>query len=151
MIRVRYIPPTGHDAGGPQFSTEIDKLITSKQCLACHQIDKASVGPKYVDVSMKYRERADALAVLTAKLKNGGAGVWGQVPMPPQAAVNPAEAETLIRAILGLGEGISESRGQLRGSLKLPPAPASAQPGGAWEISVEAPGYQPARMRLPAK
>jgi len=151
VIRVRYIPPTGHDAGGPQFSTEIDKLITSKQCLACHQIDKASVGPKYVDVSMKYRERADALAVLTAKLKNGGAGVWGQVPMPPQAAVNPAEAETLIRAILGLGEGISESRGQLRGSLKLPPAPASAQPGGAWEISVEAPSYQPARMRLPAK
>ena len=151
VIRVRYIPPTGHDAGGPQFSGDIEKLITSKQCLACHQVDKASVGPKYVDVALKYRDRQDAIAVLTGKLKTGGAGVWGQVPMPPQAAVNPAEAETLIKAILGLGEGISESRGQLRGSLKLPPAPASAQAGGGWEISVEAPGYQPAKWRLPAK
>jgi cytochrome c len=151
VIRARYIAPTGHDAGGPQFTADIDKLITSKQCLACHQVDKASVGPKYVDVAMKYRGRADAVAVLTAKLKSGGVGVWGQVPMPPQAAVNPDEAGTLIKAILGLGEGISESRGQLRGSLQLPPAPASPQPGGAWEISAEAPGHQPAKWRLPAK
>jgi len=150
-IRARYIPPTGHDAGGPQFSADIEKLITSKQCLACHQVDKASVGPKYVDVAMKYRDRADAVTLLTAKLKSGGAGVWGQVPMPPQAAVNQEEAETLLKAILGLGEGISEQRGQLTGSLKLPPSPASAQPGGAWELTAEAPGFLPAKMRLPAK
>lgn len=150
-VRARYIPPTGHDAGGPQFSADQEKFISSKQCLACHQVDKASVGPKYVDVAMKYRDQPDAIARLTAKLRTGGSGVWGQVPMPPQAAVNPAEAETIIKSILGLAEGISETRGQLTGTLKLPPAPASAQPGGAWEISVEAPGHLPARQRLQAR
>ncbi len=150
-VRARYIPPTGHDAGGPRFTDDQEKFITSKQCLACHQVDKASVGPKYLDVAMRYRDRPDAVAVLTAKLKSGGSGVWGQVPMPPQAAVNPAEAETLIKAILGLGEGISETRGQLNGNLKLPPAPSAVQAGGAWEISVEAPGHLPARMRLQTK
>lgn len=151
VVRARYIPPTGHDAGGPQFSGDQEKLFTSKQCLACHQVDKASVGPKYLDVAMKYRGRPDAIAVLTAKLKSGGSGVWGQVPMPPQAAVSPAEAETLIRSVLGLADGISESRGQLKGALTLPPAPANTQPGGAWELSAEAPGFQALRWRLPSK
>jgi cytochrome c len=151
VIRSRYIPPTGHDAGGPQFTGDQEKLITSKQCLACHQIEKAPVGPRYLDVAMKYRDQPDALAVLTAKLKSGGAGVWGPVPMPPQAAVDPTEADTLIKAILGLADGINEVRGQLKGDLKLPPAPRAVQPGGAWEISVESPGFLPARMRLPAK
>ncbi|MEO5714629.1 MAG: PQQ-dependent sugar dehydrogenase [Luteolibacter sp.] len=153
VVRARYIPPTGHDAGGPQFAPDIEKLATSKQCFACHQVDKTSVGPAYLDVAMKYRDQPEAAAKLQAKVKAGGGGVWGEVPMPPQAAVSDAEVQTLIRAILGLAEGMAETRGTGTGTLVLSPSPAgsSAQPGGAWEITAEAPGYTAARVRLNAR
>ncbi len=151
LVRARYIPPTGHDAGGPQLPAEIEKLVVSRQCFACHQVDKTSVGPAYLDVAMKYRTDAEAEARLREKLKTGGGGVWGEVPMPPQIAVSDAEGQTIIRAVLGLAEGISESRGSAQGSLKLAPAPRDARPGGAWEITAEAPGYRTARTRIPAK
>jgi len=151
VVRARYIPPTGHDAGGPQFSTEIAALVTAKQCLACHQVDKASVGPAYLDVAMRYRGDAAAAGLLQAKLKSGGGGVWGEIPMPPQAAVTDAEGETLIRAILGLADGMAETRGLDEGKLELAPAPAGAASGGAWEITAEAPGFTTAKARIPAK
>lgn len=151
VVRARYIPPTGHDAGGPQFPSEIEKLVVSKQCLACHQMDKPSVGPAYLDVAMKYRDRADAAAHLQAKLKTGGGGVWGEIPMPPQAAVSDSEGETIVRAILALAEGMAETRGSADGKLKLSPAPATAAPGGAWEILAEAPGHTAARTRVAAR
>jgi len=151
VVRARYIPPTGHDAGGPQFSADIEKLVVSKQCFACHQIEKTSVGPAYLDVAMKYRADAGALARLQAKLKTGGGGVWGEVPMPPQVAASDAEGVTIIRAILGLAEGMAETRGTAKGMLKLAAPPEGAQGGGAWEIIAEAPGYRAARIRLPAK
>lgn len=151
VVRARYIPPTGHDAGGPQFSSEIEKLVTSRQCLACHQVDKTSVGPAYLDVAMKYREQAEAAARLQAKLKTGGGGVWGEVPMPPQAAVSDAEGETIIRAILALAQGMAETRGTGSGILRLAPPVGSAQAGGAWEITAEAAGHTAARTRVAAK
>lgn len=151
VVRARYIPPTGHDAGGVQFPPEIDKLVTDRQCLACHQMDKASVGPSYLDVAMKYGARGDAATYLAGKLRSGGSGAWGEIPMPPQAAVTDAEGEKIVRAILGLAEGISEARGTAGGKLRLAPAPADAGPGGAWEITAESPGHGPARLRIPAK
>ena len=151
VVRARYIPPTGHDAGGPQFDPDIGKLVIAKQCLACHQIEKASVGPAYLDVAMKYRADAGALERLRAKLKAGGAGVWGQVPMPPQVAVNEVEGGRIVKAILRLASGMTETRGTPKGVLKLPARPEDAQEGGAWEIIAEAPGYRAARMRIPAK
>ena len=151
VVRARYIPPTGHDAGGPQFSSDIEKLVTSKQCLACHQVDRTSVGPAYLDVAMKYRGQADTATRLQAKLKTGGGGVWGEVPMPPQAAVTDAEGETIIRAILSLAQGMAETRGTGSGTLRLSPPVDSAQAGGAWEITAEAPGHTPARTRIAAK
>jgi cytochrome c len=151
VVRARYIPPTGHDAGGPQFSSEIEKLVTSKQCLACHQVDRTSVGPAYLDVAMKYREQADTAARLQAKLKTGGGGVWGEVPMPPQPAVSDAEGETIIRAILSLAQGMAETRGTGSGKLRLSPAVENAQAGGAWEITAEAAGHTAARTRITAK
>lgn len=148
VVRARYIPPTGHDAGGPQFPSSIVELVTAKQCLACHQVDKTSVGPAYLDVAMRYREDAGAAARLRAKLKTGGGGVWGEVPMPPQIAVSDVEGETLVKAVLALASGMSELRGQKDGKLRLAPAPADAATGGAWEITAEAPGFTAARVRV---
>jgi cytochrome c len=149
-VRARYIAPTGHDAGGAQFSTDISKLAKANQCFACHQISVASVGQSYLDVSLKYRGQHDPGKYLHNKLKTGGAGVWGKIPMPPQIALKQEDADKLVAAILGLSDGISQSKGSLEGTIKLAPA-YGADPGGAWEISAEAPGYAPAKQRNPAK
>ncbi|MFM2170485.1 MAG: hypothetical protein RI957_714, partial [Verrucomicrobiota bacterium] len=151
VVRARYIPPTGHDAGGPALPDDVAKLITAKQCLACHQVETNSVGPAYLNVALRYRDEKNALASLQQKLKNGGAGVWGEIPMPPQAAVSEAESQQIIRAILGLAEGITEVRGQREGTLTLPPAPANAAPGGAWELTAQAPQCSFAKTRINAK
>ncbi|BCU76028.1 PQQ-dependent sugar dehydrogenase [Luteolibacter sp. LG18] len=149
-VRARYIPPTGHDAGGPEFAPDIQELVTSRLCLACHQVDQASVGPRYVDVALRNRDRTDAVEYLKGRVLKGSTGDWGEVPMPAQA-ISEAEADKIVKAILHLGDGISATKGTLSGELKLPPAPASAAPGGAWEILVEANGYLPTRTRVGAK
>ena len=149
-VRARYIPPTGHDAGGPEFPEDIAKLATASQCLACHQVDSGVVGPSYLDVALRYSGQADASDRLKEKLKSGGAGVWGDVPMPPQVALKPEDADKLIAAILDLSAGMTETRGTPTGSIRLAPE-FGAEPGGAWEISAEAPGYAPAKTRIPAK
>jgi len=149
-VRARYIAPAGHDAGGAQLSTDIAELAKTNQCLACHQVGVTSVGPAYLDVSLKYRNQQDAADYLKNKLKTGGAGVWGEVPMPPQIALKPEDADKIVAAILGLSEGISETKGTLEGTLQLAPK-YEIGTGGAWEISAEAPGYAPTKTRIPAK
>ena len=151
VVRARYIPPSGHDAGGLEFSDEIGKAITSRQCLACHQIDKPSVGPAYLDVALKYRGRGDAAEYLKGKLMTGGVGAWGEIPMPAQSAVTDDEADAIVKAVLGLAQGVTELRGAERGSLTLSAAPPTAAPGGAWEVTAEAPGNIGARRRFEAE
>jgi len=150
-VRARYIPSTGHDSGGPHFSQDTTTLLTGNQCLACHQVDTTSVGPAYLNVSLKYRDQGDALDKLKAKLKSGGSGVWGEVPMPPQVALKDGDADKILHAILALSEGMSETKGTLEGQLQLCQKPEAAENGGAWEISAEAPGYSAAKVRIPAK
>ncbi len=133
------------------MSQETTAFATANACLACHQLDKSSVGPQYLNVSLKYRDRPDALDYLKNKVKSGSTGVWGEIPMPPQIALKDNDANTLLRAILGLADGISESMGSLKGRLMLASKPANAEAGGAWEFSAEAPGYTPARFRIPAR
>jgi cytochrome c len=76
-------------------------LAQKSGCLACHQVDKKVVGPSYKDVAAKYAG-ADAAKVdeLAAKVVKGGVGVWGQIPMPPNAKVTPEDAKTLVTWIL---------------------------------------------------
>lgn len=74
-----------------------DALAKKYNCLACHAVDKKLIGPSYADVAAKYKGDAGAEAKLVAKVKNGGAGVWGQVPMPPNPAVPDADIKTLVK------------------------------------------------------
>jgi cytochrome c len=76
-------------------------LAKAKNCMSCHAVDKKVVGPSYADVAKKYAGQADAPAKLAAKVKKGGSGVWGTVPMPPNAAVSDADVATLVKWILG--------------------------------------------------
>jgi len=77
-----------------------DELAKKHACFACHTPDKKMVGPSYKEVAAKYRRDKDAPAKLAAKVKNGGQGVWGSVPMPPNAAVPDADIKALVSWIL---------------------------------------------------
>ena len=77
-------------------------LAKAKNCTACHAVDKKLIGPAYKDVAKKYANDKDGLAKLTKKVREGGVGVWGQIPMPPNAAVPPADIKELVTWIMTL-------------------------------------------------
>jgi cytochrome c len=80
-----------------------EALAKKHNCTACHAVDKKLVGPAYKDVATKYRGQTDAPAKLAEKVKKGGSGVWGQVPMPPNAAVPEDDIKKLVDWVLKLG------------------------------------------------
>jgi cytochrome c len=75
-------------------------LATSKNCMACHAVDKKVLGPSYKDVAAKYAVQKDAADKLAVKIMKGGSGVWGAIPMPANPQVNEAEAKKLAAWIL---------------------------------------------------
>jgi cytochrome c len=77
------------------------QLAQQKGCMACHDINAKKVGPAYKDVAKKYAGKPDAVNYLADKIKKGGSGVWGSVPMPPQN-VSDAEAKQLAQWILSI-------------------------------------------------
>jgi cytochrome c len=79
-----------------------EALAKKYNCLACHTVDKKLIGPAYQDVAAKYKGDAGAEAKLVAKIKNGGAGTWGQIPMPPNSTVPDADIKTLAKWVLSL-------------------------------------------------
>lgn len=74
-------------------------LLTKYNCQACHAVDKKLVGPSYKEVAAKYAGDAGAAAKLEQKIKSGGSGVWGQIPMPPNN-VPDADLKTIVEWIL---------------------------------------------------
>jgi len=68
--------------------------------MACHANDRKLVGPSYKDVAAKSSSDKDAAAKLARKIREGGVGVWGQIPMPANPQVTEAEALTLARWVL---------------------------------------------------
>lgn len=76
-----------------------EALAKAKNCMSCHAIDKKLVGPAYKEVAAKYKGDKAAPAALAAKIKAGGKGVWGQVPMPPNN-VTEDEAKKLAAWVL---------------------------------------------------
>ena len=84
-------------AGNAQANEELAK---KNNCTACHKVDAKLVGPAYKDVAAKYKGDKTAEAKLIEKIQKGGSGVWGQIPMPPNPQVSPAEAKTLVAWVL---------------------------------------------------
>jgi cytochrome c len=79
-----------------------EELAKKNACTACHSVDKKIVGPAFKEVAAKYRNDKTAEAKLVDKVKKGGVGVWGQVPMPPNSAVSDADVKTLVKWVLSL-------------------------------------------------
>ena len=103
-------PVRGKDTGGkaatearaaaPSDNAAATKLAADSGCMACHGVAGKIVGPGYNDVAAKYKGQADAEARLAAKLKAGGQGVWGSLPMPPQNQLKDDDIRRLVRWIL---------------------------------------------------
>jgi len=77
------------------------QLAQKYNCLACHAVDKKLVGPAYMEVAKKYKGDAGAEAKLVAKVKSGGGGVWGSIPMPPNN-VPESDIKVIVEWILSL-------------------------------------------------
>ncbi len=86
-------------AGVAQASADLAK---NSGCLNCHAVETKLVGPALKDIAGKYAGQADASAYLADKILKGSNGVWGPIPMPPNAAVKPEDAKALADFILTL-------------------------------------------------
>ena len=76
------------------------ELAAKSACSACHAPERKILGPAYADVAKKYAGQKDALALLSASIRKGGAGKWGPVPMPAQPALTDADLRTLAAWVL---------------------------------------------------
>ena len=76
------------------------QLAQSKNCMACHAVDKKVIGPSFKDVAAKYKDDKGAVDMLAGKILKGGSGVWGPVPMPANTQVSDAEAKKLAAWVL---------------------------------------------------
>lgn len=81
---------------------QLEDMMKKNGCNACHAEDKKILGPAYKDVAVKYKGDAGAVAKLTEKVKKGGSGVWGPVPMPPNPQVSDADIKKMVELILAL-------------------------------------------------
>lgn len=80
-----------------------EALAQKSGCLACHSVEKKILGPAYKDVAAKYKGDKGAEAKLIAKVKAGGSGVWGPMPMPANSPqVKDADIKTIVQWILTL-------------------------------------------------
>jgi len=89
-------------AAGAAQAQSAEDLLKKSGCTACHATDKKVVGPAYKDVAAKYKGDAKAAAMLADKVKKGGSGIWGPVPMPPHPQVSDADIKTMVTYVLGL-------------------------------------------------
>jgi cytochrome c len=85
-------------AGGDDQKTL--SILAENGCMACHARDQKVLGPSFVDIAKKYKGQEGSMEVLLAKLKNGGGGVWGAIPMPPQPGLSDADAKAMLEWIL---------------------------------------------------
>ena len=78
----------------------VTQLLNRNACLGCHAVDKPVVGPAFRDVAARYKGNAGAPVALVRKVKEGGHGVWGPVPMPPHPGLSDADARLLVEWVL---------------------------------------------------
>jgi cytochrome c5 len=96
------VSPAAAAPTAPLDMKTAEAMMQKDGCAACHGIDKKIVGPSYQEVAAKYRGDKDALAKLSQKVKAGGSGVWGAVPMPPNAQAPETDIKALVSWILTL-------------------------------------------------
>ncbi|MFM9982417.1 MAG: c-type cytochrome [Burkholderiales bacterium] len=90
-------------AAGAVFALPVqasEELAKKYMCLTCHQVDKKLVGPAFKEIAAKYASDKAAEGKMVDKVKKGGAGVWGQIPMPPNDKVPEADLKAVVKWVL---------------------------------------------------
>jgi cytochrome c len=101
IIHAALIAAAGMATLGQAYAADELPLAKAKNCMSCHTVDKKLVGPGYKEVAVKYKDDKTAAAKLAVKIKAGGKGAWGEIPMPPNN-VTEAEAKRLAEWVLSL-------------------------------------------------
>lgn len=78
----------------------VERLLANNACNGCHALTQKIVGPSFRDIATRYASESGAGARLAAKIKAGGAGNWGAIPMPPHPALTDADLSQLVGWIL---------------------------------------------------
>nr|WP_305793056.1 cytochrome c peroxidase [Sedimenticola hydrogenitrophicus] len=87
------VPPTADLEAGAT-------LITQNDCVACHKLETKLVGPAYRDIANRYGDDPDAPAILVDKIRLGGAGSWGEIPMAPHPTLTNDQIGNMVAWIL---------------------------------------------------
>ncbi len=103
-IVISMIAAAGLMVAGSAMATDMPAVAKKNNCTACHAVDKKVVGPAWKAVGEKYKGDAGAAARLSEKVKKGGSGAWGSMPMPANPKVSDADMKELVDFILGLGK-----------------------------------------------
>ncbi|HYN81859.1 MAG TPA: c-type cytochrome [Gemmatimonadaceae bacterium] len=112
-------------------------LIEGSTCLSCHQLNRKSIGPSYVDVARKYQGDSTAPARLVRKIREGGSGVWGNVTMPAHPQITNEQASAMVAYILSLGERKTSAPSLPDRGAYLPPAGSADAPKGVVMLRAE--------------
>ncbi|MFL5610378.1 MAG: ThuA domain-containing protein [Gemmatimonadaceae bacterium] len=113
------------------------RLIEGSDCLSCHQFNRASIGPAYVDVARKYHDDSTATARLVRKIREGGSGVWGKVTMPAHPAITEEQASAMVAYILSLADRKTTAPSLPVEGAYVPPAGSGDAPAGALVLRAE--------------
>ncbi|HEX7908439.1 MAG TPA: c-type cytochrome [Paraburkholderia sp.] len=76
------------------------RLANANACMGCHAVDRKLVGPSFQQIAAKYKGDAQAPAKLSRKVKDGGSGVWGVIPMPAHQSMSDADIRTVVDWVL---------------------------------------------------
>lgn len=82
-------------ADSPTYK-QVSPILQANACLACHQVDNKVVGPAYKDIAEKYKDDAANAELLANHIKNGSSGVWGSIPMPPNAGISDEDITIVV-------------------------------------------------------
>lgn len=85
-----------------QDDAAVKALAEKHLCLSCHKVAEKSVGPAFVEIARKYKGDAEAIDKLSAKVRKGGKGVWGNIPMPANKDVSDNDIRTLLGWVLAM-------------------------------------------------
>ena len=89
-------------APAPAEVPGVEGMLAKYACTACHTVDTKGIGPSFTEIAAKYRGQKDVLPKLAEKVRNGGSGAWGEVPMPPNPSLADRDLHTIIEWILAL-------------------------------------------------
>ena len=89
----------------PIVSPDYEKgvtLVAQSDCFTCHKVDEKNIGPSYREIATKYDSTNETIELLAAKIRKGGSGVWGTIPMTPHPQIGEEDAKAMVKYIFCL-------------------------------------------------